>query len=308
MKDILKDKVAVITGGSRGLGYAIAETYARAGAKVVIASRSARTVAEAVKKLQDNGGQAAGQACDVSDIQQVEALAEFAIRTFGRIDIWVNNAGLSAPYGPTAQIPSVDFMNVINTNITGTYNGSVVAMRYMAAQKSGKLINLLGRGDNGSIPLQNAYSSSKVWVRNFTKALANEYKNSGVDVFGFNPGLVRTEMLSDVHAISGYENKLNPLRFVAMLWGNEANVPAAKALWLASTASDGKTGQMVTVLTPLFMLSRMLTTGLRWLLQRPIEMMELNISSIQPVQALAPVYVEEEIYSARRKNTHDQIG
>jgi NAD(P)-dependent dehydrogenase (short-subunit alcohol dehydrogenase family) len=302
MKDILKNKVAVITGGSRGLGYAIAEAYTRAGAKVVIASRAPRTVAEAVKRLQDNGGQVAGQACDVSDIQQVEALAEFAIRTFGRIDIWVNNAGLSAPYGPTAHVPSADFMNVINTNITGTYNGSVVAMRYFAAQKSGKLINLLGRGDNGSIPLQNAYSSSKVWVRNFTKTLAHEYKNSGVDVFGFNPGLVRTEMLSDVHAISGYEDKMNPLRFVAMLWGNAANVPADKALWLASSATDGKTGLMATVLTPWFMLSRMLTTGLRWLLQRPIEMMELNISSIQPVLELEPVYVEEKNYSARRND------
>jgi NAD(P)-dependent dehydrogenase (short-subunit alcohol dehydrogenase family) len=282
MKDILKDKVAVITGGSRGLGYAIAETYIRAGAKVIIASRSSRTVVEAVERLQDNGGQAAGQACDVSDIQQVEALAEFAIHTFGRIDIWVNNAGLSAPYGPTAHVPSVDFMNVINTNITGTYNGSVVAMRYLAAQKSGKLINLLGRGDNGSIPLQNAYSSSKVWVRNFTKALANEYKNSGVDVFGFNPGLVRTEMLSDVHAISGYEHKMNPLRFVAMLWGNEANVPAEKALWLASSATDGRNGAQVTVLTLWFMVSRLVKVLFGWLLKRPTELMELNITSVEP--------------------------
>jgi len=305
MKDILKDKVAVITGGSRGLGYAIAEAYARAGAKVVIASRASRTVVEAVKRLQDNGGQAAGQACDVSDIQQVEALAEFAVRTFGQIDIWVNNAGLSAPYGPTAHIPSDDFLSVIHTNITGTYNGSVVAMRYLVAQKNGKLINLLGRGDSGSISNQNAYSSSKVWVRNFTKTLANEYKYSGVDIFGFNPGLVRTEMLSKVHAVSGYEDKMNPLRFIAMLWGNEADVPAAKALWLASSATDGKTGRMVTVLTPWFMFSRMLTTGLRWLLRHPIELMELNISLIQPVRELAPAYVEEKEYFARRKNNYD---
>jgi glucose 1-dehydrogenase len=302
MKDSLRNKVAVITGGSRGLGFAIAETYARTGAKVIIASRSSRSVAEAVKKLQENGAQVAGQACDVSDIQQVEALAEFAVRTFGQIDIWVNNAGLSAPYGPTAQIPNADFMNVINTNITGTYNGSVTVLRYFAAQKYGKLINLLGRGDSGSIPLQNAYSSSKVWVRNFTKALATEYRNSGIDVFGFNPGLVKTEMLSDVQAISGFEDKLNPLRFIVMLWGNEADVPAQKALWLASSDSDGKTGLMLTVLTPWFMLSRMLTTGLRWLLRRPIEMMELNVSAIRPVQELAPVYVEAENNSARRKN------
>lgn len=283
MKGILQDKVAVITGGSRGLGYAIAEAYAREGAKVVIASRTQNAVDEAVKKLQGNGAQAAGLACDVSDIQQVEALADFAIGAFGRVDIWVNNAGLSAPYGPTAHIPSDDFLNVINTNITGTYNGSVVAMRYLAAQKSGKLINLLGRGDNGSIPLQNAYSSSKVWVRNFTRTLAKEYKNSGVDVFGFNPGLVRTDMLSNVHALNGYEHKMNPLRFVAMLWGNEADVPAQKALWLASSATDGRTGLHVTVLTQWFMLSRLIVALFGWLFKKPNPLMELNITSVEPV-------------------------
>ena len=282
MKGILQNKVAVITGGSRGLGYAIAEAYAREGAKVVIASRSPHSVDLAVDSLREAGYQAAGLVCDVSDIQQVEALAEFAIRTFGGFDIWINNAGLSAPYGPTAHIPSDDFMNVIDTNITGTYNGSVVAMRYFVEQKSGKLINLLGRGDSGSIPLQNAYSSSKVWVRNFTKVLAKEYKNSGVEVFGFNPGLVRTEMLSNVHALNGYENRMTALRFIAMLWGNEADVPAQKALWLASSATDGKSGMQVTVLTTWFMLSRLLTLPFARLKKQPERLMELNITSIEP--------------------------
>ena len=282
MKGILQDKVAVITGGSRGLGYAIAETYAREGAKVVIASRSHHSVDLAVDSLREAGYQAAGLVCDVSDIQQVEALAEFAVRTFGRIDIWVNNAGLSAPYGPTAHIPSGHFLSVINTNITGTYNGSVVAMRYLAAQKSGKLINLLGRGDTGAIPLQNAYSSSKVWVRNFTKVLAQEYKDSGVDVFGFNPGLVKTEMLSQVEAVSGYEHKMNPLRFVAMLWGNEADVPAQKALWLASSATDGRSGMQVTVLTAWFMLSRLFALPFGRLMKQHQKLMDLNITSVEP--------------------------
>ncbi len=281
MTDILQDKVAVITGGSRGLGFAIAEAYAREGAKVIIASRSPRSVYEAVQKLQINGAQVAGLACDVAEIQQVEELAEFAVRTFGRIDIWVNNAGLSAPYGPTVHIPSGDFLSVIDTNITGTYSGSVVAMRYFLAQKSGKLINLLGRGDTGSIALQNAYSSSKVWVRNFTRTLAEEYKNSGVEILGFNPGLVKTEMLSHVHAVRGYEDKLNPLCFVSMLWGNEADVPAQKALWLASPATNGRNGLMVNVLTPWLMLSRLIALPFRKLLNHPTEMMELNITSVK---------------------------
>lgn len=282
MKDmVLKDKVAVITGGSRGLGFAIAQTYARAGAKVVIASRTPRAVDLAVDSLRASGYQATGLACDVADMAQVEALAQHAIQTFGRMDIWVNNAGLSAPYGPTVHIPRRDFITVINTNIIGTYNGSIVAMRHFLAQKSGKLINLLGRGDKGSIALQNAYSSSKVWVRNFTKTLANEYRNSGVDIFGFNPGLVRTEMLSNVHAVAGYEEQMNPLRFVAMLWGNDADVPAEKALWLASPATDGKNGTMVTVLTKRMMLSRLIALPFRKLLNRSTELLPLNVTSVK---------------------------
>ena len=282
MKDmVLKDKVAVITGGSRGLGFAIAQTYARAGAKVVIASRTPRAVDLAVDSLRASGYQAAGLDCDVADMAQVEALAQHAIQTFGRMDIWVNNAGLSAPYGPTVHIPRRDFITVINTNIIGTYNGSIIAMRHFLAQKSGKLINLLGRGDKGSIALQNAYSSSKVWVRNFTKTLANEYRNSGVDIFGFNPGLVRTEMLSNVHAVAGYEEQMNPLRFVAMLWENDADVPAEKALWLASPATDGKNGTMVTVLTKRMMLSRLIALPFRKLLNRSTELLPLNVTSVK---------------------------
>jgi NAD(P)-dependent dehydrogenase (short-subunit alcohol dehydrogenase family) len=279
---ILKDKVAVITGGSRGLGLAIAQTYARAGAKIVIASRTPRTVDLAVDSLRAAGYQATGLACDVADIDQVEALAQHAIQTFGRIDIWVNNAGLSAPYGPSAHIPSREFQTVIDTNITGTYNGSIVAMRYFLAQKSGKLINLLGRGDTGSIALQNAYSSSKVWVRNFTKSLAAEYKNSGVDIFGFNPGLVKTDMLSNVHAVMGYEDKMTPLRFVAMLWGNEADVPAEKALWLASSATDGRSGLFVTVLTKWMMLSRLAALPFNYYFDRSTKLLDLNITSVKP--------------------------
>ena len=282
MKGILQDKVAVITGGSRGLGLSIAQTYARAGAKVVIASRSAQGVELAVDSLREAGYSATGLACDVADMSQVEALAEHAIHTFGRIDIWVNNAGLSAPYGPTIHIPTKDFMNVVNTNIIGTYNGSIIAMRTFVKQKSGKLINLLGRGDTGAIPLQNAYSSSKVWVRNFTKVLAQEYKDSGVEVMGFNPGLVKTEMLSNVHAVSGYEDKMMPLRFIAMLWGNEADVPAEKALWLASPVTDGRNGLFVTVLTKWMMISRLITLPFKYLFDQSTKLLDLNVTSVEP--------------------------
>ena len=282
MEGILQNKVAVITGGSRGLGYAIAQAYAKEGASVVIASRTQKAVDQAVRKLRASGAQAEGLVCDVSHLKDVEALAAFAVQKFGRLDIWVNNAGISAPYGPTAHIPSEDFQRVIDTNITGTYNGSVTAMRYFVKQKSGKLINLLGRGDKGAVPLQNSYSSSKVWVRNFTQALAKEYAGSGVDVFGFNPGLVKTEMLSNIEAVSGYEKRLNPLRYITMLWGNDADVPAQKAAWLASSATDGRNGLQVSVLTTYFKVSRLVKQAFRWLTQKPSELMDLNITTVEP--------------------------
>lgn len=246
---MLHNKVAVITGGTRGLGLGIAQAYALEGAAVVVAGRSQSSVDKAVAELQANGARAAGISCDVSNLEQVEALGAFAVETFGRIDIWVNNAGLSAPFGPTVSIPTPTFMNVINTNIIGVYNGSLVALHHMLPQRGGKLINLLGRGDNKPVKFQNAYSSSKTWIRSFTLALAQENKGSGVDVFAFNPGLVDTDMVRHVEAIKGFEQRLKPLKTVLRLWVNPPDVPAQKALWLASSATDGKTGLVVNVLS-----------------------------------------------------------
>lgn len=279
---LLDDQVAVITGGSRGLGLAIAETYSREGAAVVIASRSQKSVDAAVQAIQAQGRRASGLACNVGDLAQVQALAAHALKTFGRLDVWVNNAGLSAPYGPTAHLPSADFQATINTNIVGVYNGSVTALRHFVPQRRGKLINLLGRGDNSPVPLQNAYASSKTWVRSFTSALAKEYADSGVGVYAFNPGLVTTEMLSHVQAVRGYEAKLNPLKLVVGFLGNPPEVPAERALWIASSATDGRTGLSVKVLTPGFLLARGLRAAWRWIIRRTEPEMVLNVETVTP--------------------------
>ena len=280
---LLKDKVAVITGGSRGLGLGIAEAFAREGAAVVIASRSRKSVDAAVQSIQGKEHRATCLPCDVGDLAQVEALAAHAVATFGRLDIWVNNAGLSAPYGPTAHLPSSEFQATINTNIIGVYNGSVTAIRHFAPQRSGKLINLLGRGDNQPVPFQNAYASSKTWVRSFTAALAKEYADSGVGIYAFNPGLVTTEMLSQVAAVQGYESRLAPLKNVVSILGNPPEVPAERALWIASSATDGRTGLNVQVITPTFLLSRGLRAAWRWITRGQEPEMPLNVETVKPV-------------------------
>lgn len=276
----LNHKVAVITGGTRGLGLGIAETYAAAGAKVVIAGRSQSTLDRALKTLHDQGAEAAGISCDVSDLEQVEALGRYAVETYGKIDIWVNNAGLSAPYGPTVSTPIPTFMRVIHTNIIGVYYGSMVALRTMLPQGSGKLINLLGRGDKKGVPFQNAYSASKVWVRNFTTSLAEENKDSGVDIFSFNPGLVDTDMIRRVEAINGYEKRLKPLETVIRLWANPPEVPAQKALWLASSASDGKNGLSVTVLNFKTVVGGIIRDTWRRITRQPAPDTSLDITTV----------------------------
>src|SRR5574341_234567 len=98
---LLQGKVAVITGGTRGLGLAIAQAYAREGAAVVVTSRSTAAVDQTVSSLQAEAAQAIGRPCDVGELSQVEALTVHALEAFGYLDVWVNNAGISAPYGPT---------------------------------------------------------------------------------------------------------------------------------------------------------------------------------------------------------------
>lgn len=271
----LDGKVAVITGGSRGLGLGIARAYAQAGAQVAIASRSKKSIDEAVQLIQSEGGQVTGITADVSDLNEINQLAEHAISQFGKMDIWVNNAGIAGPYGATMGFDPEDFTKVVKTNILGVYFGSRTAMNYFIAQGSGKLINILGHGYNRPLPWQNSYGSSKTWIRNFTKALALETKESNVSVFAFNPGLVLTELLTDVEVVEGSEERLKNFPVIIRMWAKPPEIPAQKMVWIASSATDGKTGQLFNIFSTWAMLSGAIKEGWRALLHKPAA--DLNI-------------------------------
>lgn len=245
MRVTLSGKVAVITGGSRGFGLAMARAFLDAGAAVVIAARTAQGVEDAVAQLRLAGTNIAGTVCDVTDLAQVQGLADFAVARFGRLDAWINNAGTAGPYGATVAIPPEAFIQVMHTNIGGVYHGSIVALRHFLAQGGGKLINILGHGERGPVAYQNPYASSKAWARNFTLALAKEYKDSGVGVYALQPGMMATDLLLQVNVVSGYEARLKSFGTVIQILAKSPEKAARKAVWLASAATDGRTGLYV---------------------------------------------------------------
>ena len=223
--DALQGRVAVVTGSSRGLGFSMARALGLHGATVVLASRSDDGVAAAVGRLQAEGIAASGRRCDTGEPGDVEALRDEALSR-GTLDIWVNNAGVSGVFGPTASTPVADFTHVVRTNILGTFHGARVALPVFLAQGHGDLVNLYGQGDRGPVALQNAYASSKRWVRQFTETLRLETKGTGVRVHGMNPGLVRTDLLGRVTSQPGYQHRLGALPVVVGLWGQSADEAA----------------------------------------------------------------------------------
>jgi NADP-dependent 3-hydroxy acid dehydrogenase YdfG len=168
----LDQQVIVITGASSGIGLATAEAAAKAGAKLVLAARSGQTLEEIVQRIKADGGQAIYVIADVADRQQVQRIADAALQKFGRIDTWVNDAGVSI-YGRLDEVSDEDSRRLFETNFWGVVNGSLAALPHLKTQ-GGALINVGSEVSEAVVPLQGMYSASKHAVKGFTDALRVE--------------------------------------------------------------------------------------------------------------------------------------
>jgi short-subunit dehydrogenase len=168
----LKDQVIVITGASSGIGLATAELAAHKGAKLVLAARSEQVTRGIAERIRAAGGEAVSVVCDVSDRGQVEGVARAALDRFGRIDTWINDAGLSI-YGRLDEVSDQDSRRLFDINFWGTVHGSMVALPYLKLQ-GGALINVGSEVSEAVVPLQGMYSASKHAVKGFTDALRIE--------------------------------------------------------------------------------------------------------------------------------------
>ena len=168
----LEEQVIVITGASSGIGLATALLGAKRGAKIVMGARSKDATAEIAAQIGAAGGEAVAVACDVTDRSQVEQLASTALERFGRIDTWVNNAGVSI-YGRLEEVTEEDSRRLFETNFWGVYYGCLAALPYLR-QYGGALINVGSEVSETVVPLQGMYSTTKHAVKGLTDALRVE--------------------------------------------------------------------------------------------------------------------------------------
>jgi NAD(P)-dependent dehydrogenase (short-subunit alcohol dehydrogenase family) len=195
MAHSLKGKVAVVTGSTRGFGFALAQELLLAEAKVIVSGRSKAAVDQAVDLLSPLGV-VNGFACDVSIPEEVYNLARKAAQWERHIDIWINNAGYTPTAGSVIDFPPEELLRTIKTNCLGAFNGAQTALAIMLPSKQGVLVNIYGRGsDLKAATPSGLYGASKAWITSFTRTLAAEYKGAGIQIVGFSPGMMLTDML-----------------------------------------------------------------------------------------------------------------
>jgi glucose 1-dehydrogenase len=246
---ILDNKVAVITGSTRGIGNAIAHEFVRQGAKVVITSSSTANVLAAVQEFPVDT--VYGCVCDVVVSADMEKLVAAAVSRFGRIDCFINNAGISDPFRNITDSDPEVWGRVIDTNLKGTYNGCRAVLSYfLRANIPGKIINMAGSGtDSGSnTPWMSAYGSTKAAIARFTFSVAQEYKQTGISVMLLHPGLVRTGMVSADNPTPELSRQLATFNTILDIFAQPPTVAAKLAVRLASGWSDSKTGVYLSAL------------------------------------------------------------
>ncbi len=240
----LEGKVALITGASKGIGLAIAEMYAEAGAKVVVSSRKLEAVETVATGIRNKGHQAVAIACNMGDLSDINRLADETLKHYGTIDIIVNNAAANPSFGPVVETSSAAFDKIINVNVKGPFELSKLLYPTMKAKKSGSVINISSIGGLKPETGLGIYSMSKAALISLSKVMAKEWGDDNIRVNVICPGLIKTkfsEALWSNDKIMGTMMKMLSLKRV----GTPEEI-AGLALYLASDASAYSTGAVFT--------------------------------------------------------------
>ncbi len=238
---MFKDKTVIVTGGSRGIGATIAETFASNGAKVAVVYSGNTEAAESVREsIVNNGGICEIYKCDIADFEATGKLVEEVKKTFGSVDVLINNAGIVRDKLVLA-MKEADFDDVIDVNLKGTFNMMKHVYPIMAKQRSGKIISLSSIVGIGGNKGQANYAASKAGIIGLTKSVAKELASRGVNVNAIAPGYITTEM-TDKLSEKVQEEILNSIPMSRK--GTPQDI-ADLALFLASDKAAYITGQVI---------------------------------------------------------------
>jgi NAD(P)-dependent dehydrogenase (short-subunit alcohol dehydrogenase family) len=191
----MKDKVAIITGGTSGFGKGTAELLAAKGVKVVLSARRKEVGEQIASDIRANGGEAIFTVTDVNDEASVEALVATAVAHYGRLDLAVNNAGISTEGAKLGDSETARFQEMIQTNVLGVYFGMKFQIRQMLKNGGGSIVNLASIAGLNGIPYTSAYCASKHAVVGLTKAGALDYANDAIRINAVAPGAAKTEII-----------------------------------------------------------------------------------------------------------------
>ncbi|MFD2523194.1 SDR family NAD(P)-dependent oxidoreductase [Emticicia soli] len=241
----LTDKVALITGASKGIGEAIARIFAQYGAKVVISSRKQADLDELANDIKAAGGQCTGIAAHAGEMAQLKLLVEKTVDTYGGIDILVNNAATNPVYGPSLDCPESAFDKIMQVNVKAPFELSKMVHPIMKARGGGSVINISSIAGHTPDPGLGIYSVSKASLNMLTKVLAKEWGQDGIRVNAICPGLIKTKFsqaLWDNDKTLAHFTKRLP---IARMGTVEEIAPMA--LYLATSASAYTTGGLFSI-------------------------------------------------------------
>jgi NADP-dependent 3-hydroxy acid dehydrogenase YdfG len=196
MKDEIKDKIVVITGASSGIGEAIALSLAEKGAKVVLGARRTEQLQHLVKRIKDTGGEASFQVTDVKQRKDLDNLVSKAVEAFGRLDVIINNAGISR-LSRFDDLQVEDWEEMIDVNLKGVLYGIAASLPVFRKQNSGHIINIISTAGLKIVPMQGVYAATKNAVRTISEALRQE-AGDNLRITGISPGFVKTNLADSI--------------------------------------------------------------------------------------------------------------